>query len=129
MSGWGKRRLADEELRMLHSHSGWKRSEPIITKTAGRAWIRVRRQASTSCTHPAANDDPALAGSWLAWLKNRWRVVGVLAARLATDAPFCRRGREHACARRAAGRGPAVTGKCTHSRVRITMPSANCGWH
>jgi hypothetical protein len=38
--GWGKRRLADEELRMLHSHSGWKRSELIITKTAARAWVQ-----------------------------------------------------------------------------------------
>ncbi len=122
MSGWGKRCLADEELRMLYSHSWWKRCEQIITKTAGRAWVRVCRQASTLCTDPGANGDAALAGSWLVWLKNRWCVVGLLSARLATDAPFCRRGREHAAARRADGSGPAVTDECSHRGVGITMP-------
>jgi hypothetical protein len=43
MSEWGKRRLADDELRMLHSHSWRKRSEQIITKAARRAWVRVFR--------------------------------------------------------------------------------------
>jgi hypothetical protein len=40
---------------MLDSHSWWKRSEPLITKTSGRAWVRDCRQASTLCTHSAAN--------------------------------------------------------------------------
>jgi hypothetical protein len=127
MSGRGKRCLADEELRMLYSHSWWKRCEQIITKTAGRSWVRVCRQASTLCTHPAANDDAALAGSWLVWLKNRWCVVGEIAASLATDAPFCRRGREHAAARRADGSGPAVTDECSHRGVGDHDAGANRG--
>src|ERR1700733_426510 len=53
---------------------------------------------------------------------SRWWVVGEIAASLATDAPFCRRGREHAAARRADGSGPAVTDECSHRGVGITMP-------
>ena len=73
---------------MLYSHSWWKRSEPIITQTSGRAWAGVCRTASTLCTHSAANGGAALAGSWLVGLKNRWCIVGETAASLATDDPF-----------------------------------------
>ena len=55
MSGWGKRCLADEELRMLYSHSWWKRCEQIITKTAGRAWVRVC-PAGLDLVHPPGRE-------------------------------------------------------------------------
>jgi hypothetical protein len=34
MSGWGKRCLADQELRMLYSHGWWKRSEQRMPPSA-----------------------------------------------------------------------------------------------
>ena len=99
--------------------SGLSRSSPRRRAGPGS---RSAGRPRPCAPHPAANGDAALAVNWLVWLKNRWWVVGEIAASLATDAPFCRRGREHAAARRADGSGPAVTDECSHRGVGITMP-------
>ena len=40
---------------MLSSHSWWKWSLPTITRTSGRALVRVSRNASILATHSSAN--------------------------------------------------------------------------
>jgi len=76
VSEWGKRRRADNELRMLYSDSGRKRSEPIITKTA--PGLDQGPPAGLDLVHPTRPRTRSRTGRELARLAEkqmvrRWR--------------------------------------------------------